>query len=64
MGEPWKTQVLRNGALDIAEFEIEPTDKEHTISFICGGPGVMIQRVVIDWGGLKKTYVGPSAKLN
>lgn len=64
MGEPWRTQVLRNGALDIVEFELEPTDKAHTISFICGGPGVVIQRVVIDWGGLKKTYVGPSANLN
>lgn len=56
----WKDQVLQNGAVEVREIPVKKSRK-HTISFICADAGVMIQRVVIDWGGLKKTYVGPSA---
>jgi hypothetical protein len=55
----WKNQVLQNGAEVTAVFPITKARK-HTISFICGSPGVMIERVVIDWGGMKCSYVGPS----
>jgi hypothetical protein len=30
---------------------------------IYGDPGVIIQRIIIDWGGLKDTYAGPSVAL-
>jgi hypothetical protein len=55
----WKNQVLQNGAEVTTVFPITKARK-HTISFICGSPGVMIERVVIDWGGMKCSYVGPS----
>lgn len=58
----WKDQVLQNGAMATAKFSVRKELKKHTISLICGDPGIIIQRIVIDWGGLKKTYVGPSAK--
>lgn len=55
----WKNRVLQNGIEFKADFPIDSSLKKHTIRFNCGDPGVMIQRVVIDYGGLKKTYVGP-----
>ncbi len=57
----WRDQVLQNGAVTVLDFQVKKS-KKHTISFVCQDAGVMIQRVVIDWGGLKKTYVGPSVK--
>jgi hypothetical protein len=54
---PWKDQVLQNGAEMTAVFPVSKGLK-HTISFICGSPGVMIERVVIDWGGMKRAYTG------
>lgn len=58
-GKSWKDQVLRNGAVARLKFKIDKTQPTHTISFICGDVGMMIQKVIIDWGGLKKSYLGP-----
>jgi hypothetical protein len=58
--EPWKDRVLRNGALSKATFVVNKSLQKHTLTITCGDPGMVIQRVVIDWGGLQKTYVGPS----
>lgn len=57
----WKTQVLQNSAVFKAKFKLDNSRLQHIISFTCIDPGQMIQRVVIDWGGLKKSYVGPKA---
>ena len=59
----WKDQVLRNGALAEARFKIDSSRDTHTLTLTVGDPGVMVQRVVVDWGGLEKTYVGPSVAL-
>lgn len=58
--EPWKDRVLQNGAVSVAKFAVDKSETSHTISLICGDPGMIIERIVLDWGGLKKTYVGPS----
>lgn len=58
--EPWKDRVLQNGAVTKTSFAINKNRTEHTLTLTCGDPGMMIQRIVIDWGGLKKSYVGPS----
>jgi hypothetical protein len=55
----WKDQVVRNGAVSKITFNIDKTKPSHTISFICGDPGMMIEKVVINWGGLKKSYISP-----
>ena len=59
--EPWKERVLQNGVVSVARFAVNKSLTTHKLSLICGDPGMIIQRVVIDWGGLKKTYVGPSS---
>lgn len=58
--EPWKTRVLQNGAATIAKFAVNKSFSAHTLTLTYGDPGQIIQRIVIDWGGLKKTYVGPT----
>ena len=60
----WKDKVLRNGAETIATFPLDKNQQQHTISLICGDPGNIIQRIIIDWGGLKKSYVGPGLSLS
>ena len=59
----WKDQVMRNGAVCRLRFAVEKSRYSHAIRFIAKEPGQMLQRVIIDWGGLKSTYVGPSVAL-
>lgn len=56
----WKNRVLQNGIEFKIAFPLDKSLEEHQLRFHCGDPGVMIQRVIIDWGGLRKTYVGPN----
>ena len=58
----WKDQVMRNGAVCRLCFAVDKSKTSHTIRFHAEDPGQMLQRVIIDWGGLKPTYVGPSNK--
>ena len=60
---PWRNRVLQNSTVATAEFTVDKSMKNHTLTLTCGDPGVIIQRVVIDWGGLKKTYVGPALSI-
>ena len=60
----WKDQVLRNGALAMAKFKIDAGKDVHRLTLTVGDPGVMVQRVIVDWGGLQKTYVGPALSLS
>ena len=59
----WKDQVLQNSAVAKAKFAVKQGSGNHTLTLTCGDPGVIIQRIVIDWGGLKNTYVGPGVAL-
>lgn len=58
----WKDQVLQNSFVSSVKFPVKKVLGKHTLSLICGDPGVIIQKVVIDWGGLQKTYIGPGRK--
>ena len=55
----WKDQVMRNGATCQLRFTINRTKSSHIITFHAPDFGQMLQRVMIDWGGLKKSYIGP-----
>lgn len=54
----WKDQVMRNGAVCRLRFAIDKDKPSHTIQFYALDQGQMLQRVIIDWGGLKPSYVG------
>lgn len=60
--QEWKDQVLRNGDEVRLKFNIDKSFKQHTLTFICGDPGMMIQKVIVNWGGLKKSYLGPTVR--
>ena len=55
----WKDQVMRNGAMCRMHFAIDKK-REFNQLHISADPGQMIQRIIIDWGGLKPSYIGPS----
>lgn len=59
----WKDQVLQNGTVATARFAVKNSGGKHTLTLTCGDPGVLVQRIVIDWGGLKETYVGSGTSL-
>ena len=56
----WKDQVMRNGAVCRLRFAVDKSKASHTISFTASEPGQMLQRVMIDWGGLLPAYIGPA----
>lgn len=60
----WKTDVLRNGTCFSVTLPIDSSLDHHTVSLTCGDPGVIIERVIVDWGGLGNTYVGPDLDEN
>jgi hypothetical protein len=60
---PWKDRVLQNGVVSTATFRVDKSSAKHVLTLTCGDPGMIIERVVVDWGGLQKTYVGPSTTL-
>lgn len=55
----WKDNVIRNAMITMMEFPIDKSQRTHKLNIISGDPGLILQRIIIDWGGLKKTYVGP-----
>ena len=60
----WKDQVMRNGAVCHLRFRVDASKPSHTIRFQVVDPGQMLQRVIIDWGGLQPSYVGPASHLS
>ena len=55
----WKDQVMRNGASCRLRLAIDKNRSDHQLRLV-GDPGQMIQRVIIDWGGLHPSYIGPT----
>ena len=56
----WKDQVMRNGAVCRLRFPVDKTKSRHNL-ILKGDPGQMVQRVIVDWGGLQPSYIGPSS---
>lgn len=56
----WKENVLRNSTVAVVKFPVDKTLSHHTLTIRGIDPGAMVQRVVLDYGGLLPSYVGPS----
>ncbi len=54
----WKENVIRNNAIYTSTVVIDKPGK-HTLKVFTDSPGVVIQKIIIDTGGLKKSYLGP-----
>lgn len=56
----WRDNVIRNGVIHKATFPVDRKSRHHKLILSYGDAGAMIERIVLDWGGLKPTYVGPA----
>lgn len=54
----WRLNVSRNSAISTINMNIDKPGK-HTLKLVCADPGMIIQKVVIDLGGMKRSYLGP-----
>jgi hypothetical protein len=58
----WEESVKNNVNVVFAEIEVT-TPGIHTLAFLAGDPGIVIQKIVVDTGGLKPSYLGPPESL-
>ena len=58
----WRMNVARNSAISVINLNIDKPGR-HTLKLICADPGMIIQKVVIDFGGMKRSYLGPVTTL-
>ena len=54
----WRLNVFRNSAVSVINMNIDKPGK-HKLKLICSDPGTIIQKVVLDFGGMKRSYLGP-----
>ncbi|GAB3012035.1 glycosyl hydrolase 115 family protein [Niabella terrae] len=56
--QDWQDHVLRNAAINKSTLYIDKPGK-HSLHIKCGDPGIVLQKIVLDFGGMKKSYQGP-----
>ncbi|WP_089260195.1 glycosyl hydrolase 115 family protein [Maribacter sedimenticola] len=56
--QEWAKNVMRNSAINSIKMQID-TPGKHTLKLHVIDPGMVVQKVMLDFGGLKKSYVGP-----
>ena len=54
----WYESVLKNCRINKTTLHVDKPGK-HTIKIICGDAGTVLQKIVLDFGGLKRSYYGP-----
>ena len=54
----WADNVIRNSAINKTNVLIEKSGK-HTLKLFSIDPGMIVQKIVIDFGGMKDSYTGP-----
>lgn len=54
----WYESVLRNCRVNKTTLHIDKPGK-HTVKIICGDAGTVLQKIVLDFGGMKRSYLGP-----
>lgn len=58
----WIQSVLRNCRINKTTHFLNKPGK-HTVKIFCAHPGMMLQKIVVDCGGLKRSYMGPAPTL-
>lgn len=56
----WNENVYHNASINSCTLSIDKPGR-HTLHVICADPGVLIQKIVIDFGGMKKSFLGPKS---
>jgi len=56
----WNENVYHNASINSCTFSIDKPGK-HTLHVICADPGMVVQKIVIDFGGMKKSFLGPKS---
>lgn len=59
----WYESVLKNCRVNKTTLHIDKPGK-HTLKIICGDAGTIFQKAVLDFGGMKRSYQGPSSTLS
>ncbi len=54
----WYESVLKNCRVNKTTLHIDKPGR-HTVKIICGDAGTVLQKIVLDFGGLKRSYMGP-----
>jgi hypothetical protein len=54
----WIQSVLRNCRINKTTHFVDKPGK-HTVKIYCGHPGMVLQKIVVDFGGVKRSYAGP-----
>lgn len=58
----WFESVLRNCAVNKSTLHIDKPGR-HTLRIRVGAPGIVLQKIVLDFGGMKRSYLGPQSTL-
>lgn len=56
--QQWYESVLRNSVVNKSVLHVA-TPGRHTLRIRTGDPGMVIQKIVLDFGGMKRSYLGP-----
>lgn len=56
--QTWYESVLKNCRINKTTLHINKPGK-HVVKILCGDPGTVLQKVVLDFGGMKRSYLGP-----
>lgn len=54
----WYESALKNSRINKTTLNIDKPGR-HTVKIICGDAGTVIQKIVLDFGGMKRSYMGP-----
>lgn len=58
--QAWSDGVRKNCSIKKVSLNVRRPGK-HTLKVFCGDPGVVLQKVVVDFGGMKRSYTGPES---
>lgn len=61
--QQWYESVQRNTRINKCTLYVKQPGK-HTVRITCCDPGTMLQKIVIDFGGMKRSYMGPQASIS